>query len=86
MREPIIKFIVIPNIIDFLSALYKIDSEYNRLLTGFVFRGESTSKYALFPSILRSETREKWLKSKYNYFRGNPQAKEDPLNKLHSSL
>ncbi len=52
---------------DFLASIYNPGRPRNFLLYGYVFRGESTTKYTLLPSMLREYNRKIWCESKLNH-------------------
>ena len=61
-----IETIKIVDCFDFLEHDLTPRGKYHYLLDRFVFRGEARSDYSLLPSILRKETRSKWLSSPFN--------------------
>ena len=55
------------NFTDFLASIYNPGGTRNFLLYGYVFRGESTTKYTLLPSMLRENNQKIWCESKLNH-------------------
>jgi len=61
-----IETIQIVDCFEFLERDLSPRGKFHYLLGRFVFRGEARSDYSLLPTILRKETRSKWLSSPFN--------------------